>query len=43
MRRAAPEKPRAARAARAAMNDKPERTPLWFIHICGHRCGNTNV
>ena len=31
------------RAARAVMNDKPERTPLWFIHICGHRCGNTSV
>ena len=40
MRRTGPEKPR---AARAAMNDKPERTPLWFIHICGHRCGNTSV
>ena len=40
MRRTGPEKPR---AARAAMNDKPERTALWFIHICGHRCGNTGV
>jgi len=40
MRRTAPE---THRAARAAMNDKAERTPLWFIHICGHRCGNTSV
>ena len=40
MRRTGPEKPR---TARAAMSDKAERTALWFIHICGHRCGNTSV
>jgi len=40
MRRAAPEK---HRAARADVNDRAESTPLWFIHICGHRCGNTSV
>ena len=40
MRRTAPEK---HRAAREALNDKAERTSLWFIHICGHRCGNTRL
>jgi len=30
-------------AVRTVVNDTGGRTPLWFIHICGHRCGNTSM